>query len=726
MLCEKAVSGVQQQQTYDSHPLRASLRVALRLVPHAASPPLADGAMSGLLLRDSPRFTALEASVERLRSLAVHEPFQQMSPPAAVAVAAAHPAPASAAHWKESLHIQVAQPNHDEFVLDASQNMDEDVDLMDASSSSPPLSPVTQLAVPPSPTLPTRRLLHAPFRPSVSLPLRSESASGGVAALSRLRDWSPPSSVPSSPGSSCRASASPFSFHSPYADLHLQIHLQSQQPLAPAPHTPEPFCPVVPLLQQSGSDGALLGMEVPSSLTPPSPLPLSPPPQQPQQQQSLTLTQAHLLQLAAPPASSTSSRAGWLTQSLPSSAASSCPPSPDLSRHTHGFPSSPSPHSHSHSHTSAECFALHTPDSPTWKPSTLAHQCGMDLSARRRAREAVRGRESAGRLKMIGLSSRAQHARQAQGLSGPITAASSHAFLPQQHEGDYDSAGLSDLESTPSPLATPTTLLRRQLQRTALTHRIKPLMSSQGSLNMQTAMAAQVSLNAVHALPQTSSDDGSGSSFCASVGTGCGSFGAVGPASPEVDPALVVQYLQHLSEEELAATLQPIRSLLPVDTGADVTALASPPSASAYSRAASSSSDSDSSSSDSSSSSSSSSSSASVLHPPLALPSVLSLSSLHLSLVWTRCLARSQWRSTLPTDLMHAAFAFLDPATLLAAVMPVSKYWRNAANELVRGDAQWRAAVAAHRARLLQRCKMRVYRRLTVESLQLREQREED
>ena len=669
--------------------------------------------MSALLVRDSPRLAALEASVERLRSLAVHDPFQQTASPAATA-------PSLPAHWKESLHIQVAQPNNDEYVIGATHDMVDDDDPMDLSSPPSPLSPVTHLTIPPSPTLPTRRLQHAPFRPSVSLPLRSESASGSVAALSRLRDWSPPSSVPSSPGSSCRASASPFAFHSPYGNNWQQLQLQSQQqPLAHASHSPvEPFFPVVPLLQQSGSDGALLGVEVPSSLvTPPPPLPLPP-----QQQQSLTLTQAHLLQLAAPSASATSSRAGWLTQSLPSSAASSCPPSPDLSRHAHGFPSSPS----SHSHSSAECFALHTPDSPTWKPSTLAHQCGMDVSARRRAREAVRGRESVGRLKMIGLSSRAQHARQAQLLGGSVAAAaSSHALLPQQHEGEYDSAGLSDLESTPSPLSTPTTLLRRQLQRTMLTHRIKPLMSSQGSFNMQTAMAAQVSLNAAaQALPsqgpQNGGDEGSSSSsssssgVSASVGASCGGFGAVGSASPELDPALVVHYLQYLSDEELAATLQPIRSLLPVDTGADVTALASPPSASAYSRAASSSSE----------SSSASSSSSSGLHPPLSLQSVVSLSSLHLSLVWTRCLARSQWRSSLPTDLMHSAFAFLEPATLLSAVMTVSKYWRNAANELVRGDPQWRAVVAAHRARLLQRCKMRVYRRLTVESLQQSQQQQ--
>jgi len=81
----------------------------------------------------------------------------------------------------------------------------------------------------------------------------------------------------------------------------------------------------------------------------------------------------------------------------------------------------------------------------------------------------------------------------------------------------------------------------------------------------------------------------------------------------------------------------------------------------------------------------------------------------------------------MPTDLMHASFAFLDSTALLTAAAHVSKYWRNATNELVRGDAQWRATVAAHRARVLQRCKMRVYRRLTIESLQQpREQREEE
>lgn len=658
----------------------------------------------------SPRLAALEASVERLRRLAIthagsassRAESNSSSPPQRFRRPSTSSSNGSCAREALTVDLKLHDPSAAESADDEHDEWGDD----DESATPSRRSEWNGLA-PRSPALHTRRLAHVPFRPTVFLPHPASSKE-----MIRLHDWSPPSSAASCSDSGCTMmrgssssgssgglrsglSDSPFSFHlgSPACDLEIP---QTKSYAT----TPPPFIPVIPLLQQYEQPEAPVPVPLQRSISRDSNA-------SPSLQHHLGATQSHLLHLAC---------------SVPSSASSTCPPSPDLGPRGYS-PISPSPVSLAAlgSPSSVLAASSHNPDSPTWKLSTLAHQSGMELSARRRAREALRGKESIGRLKMIGLSSRAQQAQQL----GSMPTASFVAQQLLQHDGEYDS-GSDASEQTPSPIATPNSLMRRQATaRTTISHRIKPLMSSQGYLNL-----------AFH--PSTNSSTASSSSGSSSSTLDASSIGA--PASlgnSEVDAEVVSSYLLHLSSDELAATLHPIRTLLP----AEVTALIPPPPVVASSSSSSASPaaaqplcasplsapiTSASSASASSAGSSLSASSADASPPAAAAPlsfssHIPSLSSLHLSLVWLRCIARSSWRKSVPSDLLLVSFSFLELESTLLSAMRVSKHWRAAAIEMIKGSAAMRAEVAAKKARLQIKCKMRVYRRLTPDDVMMQQ-----
>jgi hypothetical protein len=206
----------------------------------------------------------------------------------------------------------------------------------------------------------------------------------------------------------------------------------------------------------------------------------------------------------------------------------------------------------------------------------------------------------------------------------------------------------------------------------------------------------------------------------------------------EIDPDVVAAYLQQLSAEELVATLQPVRGLLPVE--GDVQDVASPFAAAeeaaaaaageaamdiSAASAASTPVAAESSPILSAGSSSLVPSSLSLsLRPPLSLDScfVRSWSAMQLSVAWSRCVSRSHWRRSVPSELLQSCFALLDVRSLLATAAAVSRHWRSNALELANASPSWRAAIAARRAQKARQCKMRVYRRLTQEDLHLQQQ----
>jgi hypothetical protein len=62
--------------------------------------------------------------------------------------------------------------------------------------------------------------------------------------------------------------------------------------------------------------------------------------------------------------------------------------------------------------------------------------------------------------------------------------------------------------------------------------------------------------------------------------------------------------------------------------------------------------------------------------PPPSLYSLLtSASPALLSHIWLRCIARSQWRRGLPSDVMSHIFSFLDPVSLIRSTSTLSKHW---------------------------------------------------
>ncbi len=169
----------------------------------------------------SPRLKAIEASVARLRSLALIDTFargdaaeQQLTEKAMRSASAASAVPGLHLQLKEELGLE-PPASFTHHSIDAGESVlgDGEMDEGDWQVGSP-LSPLAaDLAMPASPTLHTRRLVHVPFRPTPALTFPSASR----AELSRLQDWSPPSSCASSPSHASpamTASASPFSFHS--------------------------------------------------------------------------------------------------------------------------------------------------------------------------------------------------------------------------------------------------------------------------------------------------------------------------------------------------------------------------------------------------------------------------------------------------------------------------------------------------------------------------------
>ena len=189
----------------------------------------------------------------------------------------------------------------------------------------------------------------------------------------------------------------------------------------------------------------------------------------------------------------------------------------------------------------------------------------------------------------------------------------------------------------------------------------------------------------------------------AAAATSAGSYSAAA-AEAEVDINVLSNYLLQLPAEELVATLQPIRALLPTEshpTGDAAPASSIPLCTSPLSPDV----------------THSQCDAGMPLSPPLSvsLESVSSWTSVQLQLVWSRCVSLSVWRRSIPSELLQHCFSFLDVPSLLLSAAPVSKYWLSESSELARESPHWRAHIAERRLNRQRQNKIKMYRRLTHE-----------
>lgn len=188
-----------------------------------------------------------------------------------------------------------------------------------------------------------------------------------------------------------------------------------------------------------------------------------------------------------------------------------------------------------------------------------------------------------------------------------------------------------------------------------------PLMSSQGHIDVQ-------------AMTPTSFDAAT-DSFLSPVSS---SISSLTPTSlHRVDPDFLERYLGSLSSSELHAIVHPIEALLTVSPSHSSALTAAP--------------------------------------APFSLAAVHTLSPLQLTVILSRCVARSRWRKSVPCELLHHALGFLDLASLLTRATRISRHWRDAVRDMVDSSHECQAEIAHTHAEQRRRQKMRVYRRLTRE-----------